>query len=255
MTANRINQKIIDYRKIKGLTQEQLGAMLNVSGQAVSKWEKGESMPDILVLPELCKIFGISVDTLLDMQYTANKENILKDAALFAKDYGREKALHEFISMTFSESFKDAANKIKGNAVDFSNKSMRVYDDRGMGFVIANKEYMQQCFSYDPKDISAILTFLADEHSLSILPHINPEKAVTKEDLEKLTGYDSAKINEILLGMTERNYICKEYDNSGKYGYMAAEKMFVLYMIFSGLMFLRKDGNIGNMWFSRNRNT
>ena len=249
---NKINQKIIDYRKIKGLTQEQLGAILNVSGQAVSKWEKGESMPDILVLPELCKIFGISVDTLLDVPYRANKENILKDAALFAKDYGREKALHEFMAMTF----KDDGNKLTGTAIDFSNTSLRVFDDRGMDFVITNKEYMRQCFTYDIKDISSIMNFLSDERTLNILKHINPETAVTKEDLEKLTGYDSIKINEILLGMLERNCICKEYDNTGKYGYMSGEKMFVIYMIFSGLKFLRKDGgNISQIWFSRNKNT
>ena len=248
---NKIYQKIIDYRKIKGLTQEQLGAMLNISGQAVSKWEKGESMPDIMVLPELCKIFGISVDTLLDVPYMANKENILKDAALFAKDYGREKALNELMSMTFN----DVGNKLTGTAVDFSNISLRVFDDRGMNFVIANQQYMQQCFAYDTKDISDVLRFLSDEHTLNILKHINTEKAVTKEDLGQLTGYNSAKINEVLLEMTDRNYICKEYDNSGKYGYMAGEKMFVIYMIFSGLIYLRKDGNIGQMWFSRNRNT
>ena len=132
-----VHEKIIDYRKSKNLTQEQLGSMLNISGQAVSKWEKGESMPDIMILPELCKIFGISVDTLLDVPYMANKENILKDAALFAKEYGREKALHEFMSMTFNED----GSKINGSAIAFYNTSLRIFDERGMGFVISNEEY------------------------------------------------------------------------------------------------------------------
>jgi len=249
-----IHQKIIDYRKLKGLTQEQLGSMLNISGQAVSKWEKGESMPDIMILPELCKIFGISVDTLLDVPYMANKNNILKDAALFAKDYGKEKALHELISLTFN----DYGNKIERTAVDFSNISLKVFDESGMGFIISDQKYMQKCFEYDINDIndiSAILKFLSDEHTLNILKHINPEKALTKEELEQLTGYDSGKINEILLEMMERNYICKEYDNTGKLGYMTSSNIFVIYMIFSGLIFLRKDGSVGQMWFSRNRNT
>lgn len=62
-----INEKISDLRKAKGLTQEALGAKLGVSGQAVSKWEKGESLPDILLLPDLCKLLGTSADDLLDV--------------------------------------------------------------------------------------------------------------------------------------------------------------------------------------------
>lgn len=62
-----IHEKICTLRKAKGLTQEQLGAKLGISGQAVSKWEKGETLPDILLLPDLCKILGISADELLEL--------------------------------------------------------------------------------------------------------------------------------------------------------------------------------------------
>ena len=65
-----IGQRICSHRKGKGLTQEQLGAQLNVTGQAVSRWEKGESLPDVLLLPDLCKrldmaleeFFGVSAE-------------------------------------------------------------------------------------------------------------------------------------------------------------------------------------------------
>ncbi|PWM45601.1 MAG: hypothetical protein DBX47_04160 [Clostridiales bacterium] len=60
-----VNEKIHKFRKAKKLTQEQLGQKLGLTPQAVSKWEKGLTMPDILLLPELCDIFGISIDDLL----------------------------------------------------------------------------------------------------------------------------------------------------------------------------------------------
>ena len=47
----KIAETIGRLRRERGLTQEGLGARLGISGQAVSKWEKGESMPDILLLP------------------------------------------------------------------------------------------------------------------------------------------------------------------------------------------------------------
>ena len=61
----QVNEKIHRLRKAKNLTQGKLGAMLGLSAQAVSKWERGETMPDIMLLPEICDIFEISIDSLL----------------------------------------------------------------------------------------------------------------------------------------------------------------------------------------------
>ena len=59
-----IGSKIAQYRKKKGLTQEALAQRLNVTNQAVSKWESDQSCPDIQTLPLLADIFGISLDDL-----------------------------------------------------------------------------------------------------------------------------------------------------------------------------------------------
>ena len=60
-----LGRKIQERRKHQGLTQEQLGNDLFVSPQAVSKWENGESLPDVGTLPGLCKTLGTSADALL----------------------------------------------------------------------------------------------------------------------------------------------------------------------------------------------
>ena len=60
-----LGRRIQERRKHQGLTQEQLGNDLFVSPQAVSKWENGESLPDVGTLPALCKTLGTSADTLL----------------------------------------------------------------------------------------------------------------------------------------------------------------------------------------------
>lgn len=61
-----IGNRIQKFRKEKGLTQEELAAKLDISGQAVSKWENDVSCPDISLLPLLCTALGISTDTLLN---------------------------------------------------------------------------------------------------------------------------------------------------------------------------------------------
>ncbi|PWM38740.1 MAG: XRE family transcriptional regulator [Clostridiales bacterium] len=60
-----IGKKIAQYRKDKGLTQDELAELLGVSAQAVSKWENDLSCPDILLLPKLAELFDTTVDDLL----------------------------------------------------------------------------------------------------------------------------------------------------------------------------------------------
>ena len=60
-----LGKRIAQYRKEKGLTQEALAQAMNVSAQAVSKWENDQTCPDISSLPLLSKILGVTVDELL----------------------------------------------------------------------------------------------------------------------------------------------------------------------------------------------
>lgn len=56
-----------ELRRQKGFTQESLGERLSLAPQTISKWERGESMPDAGLLPELAKTLGCSLDTLFGM--------------------------------------------------------------------------------------------------------------------------------------------------------------------------------------------
>ena len=69
---NRIAEQIHFYRKQKGLTQEQLAEAMGVSVAAVSKWEQGQSLPEIPMLMELADFFDLSVDALLGYRLRAN---------------------------------------------------------------------------------------------------------------------------------------------------------------------------------------
>ena len=63
----KIGEKIAKYRKLKGYTQEQLGELVGVSGQAVSKWENG-GVPDTYLLPTISKVLGVSIDALFGVE-------------------------------------------------------------------------------------------------------------------------------------------------------------------------------------------
>ena len=61
----QLGANIASYRKHNGLTQAGLAEKINYSDKAVSKWERGESMPDVLTLVQLAELFGITVNDLL----------------------------------------------------------------------------------------------------------------------------------------------------------------------------------------------
>ena len=61
----RIGSNIAERRKRAGLTQAGLAERLNYSDKAVSKWERGESVPDVLTMMQLAELFGVRVDDLL----------------------------------------------------------------------------------------------------------------------------------------------------------------------------------------------
>ena len=75
-----IGTNIKRLRQNKGITQEVLGEVLGISGQAVSKWENESALPDITYLPRLADYFGISIDELMSYKPDAltYKEQFVK---------------------------------------------------------------------------------------------------------------------------------------------------------------------------------
>ena len=75
-----LGNKISDLRKKENLSQEKLAEKLGVTRQTISKWELGETAPDILQAKELAKIFNVSLDELTD-----NDSNTEKLAGMIIK--------------------------------------------------------------------------------------------------------------------------------------------------------------------------
>ncbi len=65
MNIKKVGEQIAVLRKSKGITQSELGERIGVSFQAVSKWERGETLPDTAILPDLAKILETTIDNIL----------------------------------------------------------------------------------------------------------------------------------------------------------------------------------------------
>ena len=99
-----IGNRLMQYRKKAGLSQEELADKLGVSRQAVSKWECGESSPDTDNLIALAKIYNVSLDELINVNPDEKKKE--KKSGIHIKDN-------------------------QGNTVDIDNFHVHVKDDEG----------------------------------------------------------------------------------------------------------------------------
>ena len=73
-----IAENIVQLRRENGLTQVELAEKLNYSDKAVSKWERGESLPDISVLKQIADMFNVTVDYLLKSDHSAERETMAR---------------------------------------------------------------------------------------------------------------------------------------------------------------------------------
>ena len=103
-------QRLQRLRKEKGLTQEDIANKINISPQAVSKWENDISTPDIYILDELANILDVTVDELLGRESPKQEEKT------------------EFVE---SEVVDDKEEKKKGDRVVFNNEGIHVESEDG----------------------------------------------------------------------------------------------------------------------------
>lgn len=86
MTANRLQQ----FRKMNGYSQEVLAEKLGISRQSISKWERAEASPEIDNLMALAKIYGVTIDELLD----TSSDKVVVESDTVEKDFkGKLKSL------------------------------------------------------------------------------------------------------------------------------------------------------------------
>ena len=85
------NERLLQLRKEKGLSQEELGYELDVSRQTISKWEMGQTTPEMDKLIELSSFFDISIDELVGIKEVASKdEAVVIFPSRILRSYGYE---------------------------------------------------------------------------------------------------------------------------------------------------------------------
>lgn len=96
-SSETLGRRIARLRLARTATQERLAKELNVSPQAVSKWENDINYPDISLLPDLARFLGVSVDELLSGASASTQESVA------AHESAAEKSTTEVVSVAADE--------------------------------------------------------------------------------------------------------------------------------------------------------
>lgn len=100
MDQKKIGSFLKELRNEKGITQEQLAEVLNVSGRTVSRWETGSNMPDISILVDIAEYYDVSIPEIINGERKSeemNKEE--KDLAQTMSDYATTEKMNIFKEM------------------------------------------------------------------------------------------------------------------------------------------------------------
>lgn len=97
MNQQKIGRFLKELRVEKNLTQEQLAELLGVTNRSVSRWENGNNMPDLSLLMELAKFYGVGVDEILEGK---RKENHMDEQTAAAVENVAEYASEEKARLT-----------------------------------------------------------------------------------------------------------------------------------------------------------
>ena len=139
----KLCEHIRQFRSAAGLTQEELGSRLNISAQAISKWERGESLPDAAMLPALADALNVSLDRLFGRK-SGNLEDLLESIPAYVNSRPEEERLTAIRTLALAADVLgvEAFSEYENYLLEKARKGMRDYasllNTREEGFTIGS---------------------------------------------------------------------------------------------------------------------
>ena len=230
-------QKLKRYRKSFSLTQEELAEKIDVSGQAVSKWEAGDCLPDIVNLRELSRLFSVSLDILLETAPENDLEATVSRIGQLATEYvwanfaavneGKspdEIGAHlemgdELWQMWKAVYYTEIGNReLQKRELDHGRcriagpYGLKVWSDDGIACVV--KSDLKNHLEKADENTAAMLHEISSPDYLRLFSCLDAHFPVSKAELLEKTGFDMSVLNEMLINLTENAIV--EYHHTGK---------------------------------------
>ncbi|MEA4921508.1 MAG: helix-turn-helix transcriptional regulator [Clostridiaceae bacterium] len=223
-----ISGKIRELRISRNLTQAELGKVLGVSMQAVSKWERGGT-PDLAVLLSIVTYFDISLDELFSRSlHNADRlEDLLYNATLSSSDDRRAEQACSYCWSVFKgmTGISTLQNTQYGAASpgDTENSRCLIMSDQGVGYAVATQEAHMVAVMPEPKNgfdvllgsIENYATFFAmlgdpDNLRLLVFLYTRHQTLFPKKLAAQATGISMDKIDKAFQLFEQRGWLMRE---------------------------------------------
>ena len=220
----KIAKKLVELRTLKGATQEDVAQSLFISNKTVSKWENGASTPDLPMLVELSKYYGVTTDTLLGLSEDKRQSTKEEICSLFEGLERRDTVLKAFEAVrAFVPAMYGTVSQYDGDVYDKENvfptenphyyrSNISLYEffeftasSENVNVAVmmlrnkANFAWMNE--PSKQAEIVKMFKFLSNEDVLSVLYYIHStscSESFTADYIAKNTGVKEERVSEIL---------------------------------------------------------
>ena len=197
-----IGKTIAELRKKNNMTQSEVADILGVSYQAVSKWERDESLPDITLLPQIADLFHITIDQLLrgGFEYNQDEVECAKQIVDESTNNSLNNEITEFVNHEFENgnpTGEELADKISNFVENTINNTFNNVFEGLMPLMKPNKinnivkrhkvkSVSNKCYEYLDED--TLITILnnmddLDDESLELLTQIISQAYSSTRDI------------------------------------------------------------------------
>lgn len=214
MNEINIAKNICALRKAKGVTQEQLAQAINVSAQAVSKWETEASQPDVQTLPLIAEYFNVSIDYLYYGKSMAYGDIFEKNFEKVASHPQMSKESYEEAFAVFASAHHGISHgNIRGKT--FTSKGIRHISDQngvsvlcGDGYgAILTRDFFENLSEKTVAFSVPFLKTLADETCLKIVMVILSMSEISYYELQERLAIDEAELNRGLDILIQNKFV------------------------------------------------
>ena len=202
MNQEKFGQLIKEIRKTNHLTQKQLAEKYHVTFQAVSKWERGLNMPDMVLIRQISKDFNISLEELFDGEIKTTKKNNNKRILFYLETFSLLLIVF-FLFYSLNKNKSDFQFKtLSSECKNFNISGNIAYNESKSAIYISNIEYCGEVNEEEYQTIECTLYESNEEIEKKISSY--KYEGTTKITLEKF-------LQEITFSIDNYKKVCEFY--------------------------------------------
>ena len=205
MNIVKFGAYISRLRKERNMPQSKLADMLNVTRQAVSKWERGEGFPDITILCEIADVFGMTVDALINAGGASNSEaailtSVSQNQEIATEVFDDKEVIHDIINIApylQVSTLSAIAEQLAKHNIDISKivELSEFMNDESILKLFQNSDLDK----LDDKLLERLLPFLDSDSIYEVLARVmNGQNNVDLRNYVDYSLFEAAKIQGVM---------------------------------------------------------